>query len=130
MAATPSPTLQAVSFEADQAALVPTDPDVVVVPIVAVHSAEVPWGKVVIQGVPVAAARRLPGLLGDLPAVLGPERVAVLADQARSASTPPLDPERSGRLSVLLLGSPSANGRCSPWSARAQQPGDRRARGI
>jgi hypothetical protein len=46
-------TLQAVSFEADQAARVLTDPDVVVVPMVAVHGAEVPWGKVVIQGVPV-----------------------------------------------------------------------------
>jgi hypothetical protein len=76
-------TLQAVSFEADQAALVLTDPDVVVVPIVAVHGAEVPWDKVVIQGVPVVPARRLPSILGEFPAVLGPERVADLADQAR-----------------------------------------------
>jgi hypothetical protein len=78
-----APTLQAVSFEADRAALVLTDPDVVVVPIVAVHGAQVPWGKVVMQGVPVVAARRLPSMLRQLPAVLGPERVAVLADQAR-----------------------------------------------
>jgi hypothetical protein len=78
-----APTLRAVSFEADQAALVLTDPDVVVVPIVAVHGAQVPWGKVVMDGVPVVAARRLPSMLGALPAVLGPERVAVLADQAR-----------------------------------------------
>jgi hypothetical protein len=28
-------------------------------------------------------ARRLPSMLGELPAVLGPERVANLADQAR-----------------------------------------------
>jgi hypothetical protein len=77
------PTLQVVSFEADQAALVLTDPDVVVVPIVAVHGAQVPWGKVVMDGVPVVAARRLPSMLRQLPAVLGPERVAVLADQAR-----------------------------------------------
>jgi hypothetical protein len=55
----------------------------VVVPIVAVHGAQVPWGKVVMQGVPVVAARRLPSMLRQLPAVLGPERVAVLADQAR-----------------------------------------------
>jgi Nuclease-related domain len=77
------PTLRAVSFEADQAAQVLTDPDVVVVPIVAVHGAQVPWGKVVIDGVPVVPARRLPSLLHELPAVLGPERVAVLANQAR-----------------------------------------------
>ena len=76
-------TLQAVSFEADQAAQVLTDPDVVVVPIVAVHGAQVPWGKVVMDGVPVVAARRLPSMLRALPAVLGPERVAALADQAR-----------------------------------------------
>ena len=76
-------TLQAVSFEADRAALVLTDPDVVVVPIVAVHGAQVPWGKVVTDGVAVVAARRLPSMLRALPAVLGPERVAGLADQAR-----------------------------------------------
>jgi hypothetical protein len=78
-----APTLRAVSFEADQAALVLTDPDVVVVPIVAVHGAQVPWGKVVMDGVPVVAARRLPSMLRHLPTVLGPERVAGLADQAR-----------------------------------------------
>jgi hypothetical protein len=56
---------------------------VVVVPIVAVHGARVPWGKVVMNGVPVVAARRLPSMLRQLPAVLGPERVAALADRAR-----------------------------------------------
>jgi hypothetical protein len=59
-----APTLQAVSFEADQAA-------------------QVPWGKVVVAGVPLVAARRLPKMLRTLPAVLGPERVANLAEQAR-----------------------------------------------
>jgi Nuclease-related domain len=78
-----APSLRAVSFEADQAALVVTDPDVVVVPVMAVHGAQVPWGKVVMDGVPVVAARRLPSMLRELPAVLGPERVAVLADKAR-----------------------------------------------
>ena len=78
-----APTLQAVSFEADQAAQVLPDPGVAVVPIVAVHGAQVPWGKVVTDGVPVLPARRLPRLLRGLPAVLGPERVAWLADQAR-----------------------------------------------
>ena len=72
------------SFEADQAAQVLPDPGVVVVvPIVAVHGARVPWGKVVVEGVPVVPARRLPSMLRQLPTVLGPERVARLADQAR-----------------------------------------------
>jgi hypothetical protein len=75
--------LQAVSFEADQAARVLPNPGVVVLPVVAVHRAQVPWGKVVMDGVPVVAARRLPSMLRQLPAVLGPERIAVLADQAR-----------------------------------------------
>jgi hypothetical protein len=78
-----APTLRAVSFEADRAAQVLPDPGMAVVPIVAVHGAQVPWGKVVTQGVPVVSARRLPSMLRQLPAVLGPERVAWLADQAR-----------------------------------------------
>jgi Nuclease-related domain len=78
-----APTLRVVEFEADQAAQVLTDPDVVVVPIVVVHGAQIPWGKVVTQGVPVVSARRLPSMLRQLPAVLGPERVAGLADRAR-----------------------------------------------
>jgi Nuclease-related domain len=79
-----APTLQAVSFEADRAAQVLPDPGVVVVlPVVAVHGAQVPWGKIVMDGVPVVSARRLPSMLRQLPAVLGPQRVAVLADQAR-----------------------------------------------
>jgi hypothetical protein len=40
-------------------------------------------GAVLFQGVPVVPARRLPSMLCQLPAVLGPERVAALADQAR-----------------------------------------------
>jgi hypothetical protein len=78
-----APTLRAADYEADQAARVLVDPDVVVVPIVAVHGAQVPRGKVVTQGVPVVAAKRLPSMLRQLPAVLGPGRVAWLADQAR-----------------------------------------------
>jgi hypothetical protein len=78
-----APALRAVSWEADQVARVLTDPGVVVVPIAAVHGAQVPWGKIVVQGVPVVPARRLPSMLRDLPVVLGPERVAVLADRAR-----------------------------------------------
>jgi hypothetical protein len=71
-----------VSFEADRAAQVLADPQVVV-PIVAVHGAQIPWSKVVVEGVPVVSARRLPNMLRQLPAVLAAERVAALADQAR-----------------------------------------------
>jgi len=78
-----SATLRAVDFEADRAAQVLVDPEVLVVPIVAVHGAQVPWGKVVVNGVPVVAARRLRSMLRSLPAVLSPERVAALADQVR-----------------------------------------------
>jgi hypothetical protein len=56
---------------------------VAVLPIAAVHGAQVPWGKIVMNGVPVVSARRLPSMLRALPAVLGPERVAWLADRAR-----------------------------------------------
>jgi Nuclease-related domain len=76
-------TVQAVSWEADQAAQVLPDPGMAVVPIVAVHGAQVLWGKVIVNGVPVVAARRLPSMLRQLPPVLGSERVAALADQAR-----------------------------------------------
>jgi Nuclease-related domain len=86
-------TLRAVEFEADQAAQVLMDPDVVV-PIVAVHGAQVPWGKVVMQGVPVVAARRLPSMLRALPAVQGPERVAWLVDQARIRFNAAASPDR------------------------------------
>jgi hypothetical protein len=78
-----APTLCTVSFEADQAAQVLPNPGVAVVPIVAVHGAKVPWGKVVMNGVPVVSARRLPSMLRELPGVLGPERIAALAHQAR-----------------------------------------------
>jgi hypothetical protein len=78
-----APTLRTVEFEADQAAQVLPDPGGAVVPIMAIHGAPVPWGKVVMNGVPVVSARRLPSMLRALPAVLGPERVAILADQAR-----------------------------------------------
>jgi Nuclease-related domain len=77
------PVLRSVEFEADQAAQVLPDPWVTVVPIVAVHGAQVPWGRVVIRGVPILPAWRLPSMLRALPAVLGPERVADLADRAR-----------------------------------------------
>jgi hypothetical protein len=75
--------LTVVSFEADQAARVLPDPGVMVRPFMTVHGTQVPWGKVVMEGVPVVPAQRLPSMLCQLPAVLGPERVTGLADQAR-----------------------------------------------
>ncbi len=78
-----APMLAAVRFEAGQAAQVLAAPGLQVVPIVAVHGAPVPWGKLVVEGVPVVPARRLPSMLRALPTVLAPERVAGLADQAR-----------------------------------------------
>jgi hypothetical protein len=78
-----APVLRAVRFEADQAAEILAAPGVEVVPLVAVHGVRVPWGKLVVRGVPVVTARRLPGLLRHLPATLAPERVAALADTAR-----------------------------------------------
>jgi hypothetical protein len=38
---------------------------------------------VVVNGVPVVPGRRLPSMLRQLRAMLGPERVAVLTDQAK-----------------------------------------------
>jgi nuclease-like protein len=78
-----APAVRAASWEADQAAQVLPDPGLAVVPIVAVHGTKVPWGKVVTDGVPVVSARHLPSMLCQLPAVLGPERIAGLANQAR-----------------------------------------------
>jgi hypothetical protein len=106
-------------------------PGVAVVPIVAVHGAQVPRGKVVVNGVPVVPARHLPSMLRQLPAVLGPERVAGLANQARirfhAAAEPatnaglkrcdrtPLAPFLPNRMRTWgAVGAAS----CRPWSWR------------
>ena len=78
-----APAVRAASWGAAQAAQVLPDPGMAVVPVVAVHGAQVPWGKLVIDGVPVVSARRLPSMLCQLPVVLGRERVAWPADEAR-----------------------------------------------
>ena len=96
-----SPPLLRVDFEADRAAQVLVDPDVVVVPIVAVHGAQVPWGKVVMNGVPVVAARRLRACFA-LPAVLGPSGRHPLPIRRGLASTPPPN-SRHIRTDRLLL---------------------------
>jgi Nuclease-related domain len=76
-------TLRKVRWAADQADEVLGIADIQVAAIVAVHGASVPWGALRAEGVTVVPARRLPDLLWALPPVLGPERVAWLADRAR-----------------------------------------------
>jgi hypothetical protein len=76
-------TLRKVRWAADQADEVLGVAEVQVVAIMAVHGANVPWGRLTADGVIVAPARRVPDLLQALPAILGPERVAWLADRAR-----------------------------------------------
>jgi len=58
-------------------------PKVLVLPIVAVHGAQVPWGKAVVDGCRWWRPGACQACFVPLPAVLGPERVAGLADRAR-----------------------------------------------
>jgi hypothetical protein len=76
-------TLRAARWEADQADEVLGVADVRVAAVVAVHGARVPWGRVMVNGVTVAPADRVPDLLRALPPILGPERVVWLADRTR-----------------------------------------------
>ena len=75
--------LRKVLWQADQADEVLGIADVQVAAIVAVHGASVPSGLLQADGVTIASARRVPDLLQGLPSMLGPERVAWLADRAR-----------------------------------------------
>jgi Nuclease-related domain len=76
-------TLRKLRWEADQADEVLGVADVQVAAIVAVHGSSVPWGGLEADGVTIVSPRRIPDLLGSLPPILGPERVAWLADRAR-----------------------------------------------
>jgi hypothetical protein len=76
-------SLRKVRWQADQADEVLGIADITVAAIVAVHGASVPWGVLQADGVTIVPARRVPDLLQALPRVLGPERVAWLADRAR-----------------------------------------------
>ena len=76
-------SLRKVLWAADQADEVLGVADLQVAAVVAVHGASVPWGLLQADGVTVVPARRVPGLLQALPPMLGPERVAWLADRAR-----------------------------------------------
>jgi hypothetical protein len=84
--------------------------EVQIAAIVAVHGAGVPWGRLQVDGVTVAPARRVPDLLRALPPVLGPERVAWLANRARLRFRPVL-PDRWTRHSVLI----AVDGRWRGW---------------
>jgi hypothetical protein len=75
--------LRKVRWAADQADEVLGVADITVAAIMAMHGASVPWGRLQADGVTVVAAQRVPDLLCALPPVLGPERVAWLADRAR-----------------------------------------------
>jgi hypothetical protein len=75
--------LRKVLWEADQADEILGIADVQVAAVVAVHGASVPRGLLQAEGVAIVPARRVPALLQALPAILGPERVAWLADRAR-----------------------------------------------
>jgi hypothetical protein len=75
--------LRKVGWESDQADEVLGVAEVQVAAVVAVHGASVPWGMLQTAGVTIVPARRVPNLLQALPTILGPERVAWLADRAR-----------------------------------------------
>jgi hypothetical protein len=75
--------LRKVRWEADQADEILGIAAIQVAAIVAVHGASVPWGRLDTDAVTVVSARQVPDLLRGLPPVLGPERVAWLADRAR-----------------------------------------------
>jgi Nuclease-related domain len=76
-------TLRTTRWAADQADELLGIADLQVPAIVAVHGASIPWGRVHADGTTVVPARQLANLLQALPPILGPERVAWLADRAR-----------------------------------------------
>jgi hypothetical protein len=75
--------LRKVLWAADQADEVLGVADIQVAAVVAVHGVGVPWSYLQADGVTIVPARRVPDLLQALPPLLGPERVAWLADRAR-----------------------------------------------
>ena len=81
------PTLRKVRWEADQVDEVLGVADVQVVAIMAVHGANVPWGRLHGDGVTVAPARRMPDLLQALPADPWP-RAGGLAGRPGPAAVP------------------------------------------
>jgi hypothetical protein len=75
--------LRKVRWAADQADELLGIANITVAAIVAVHGARVPWGLLQADGVTIVPARRVSDRLQALPPMLGPERVAWLAERAR-----------------------------------------------
>jgi Nuclease-related domain len=75
--------LRTILWEADQADEVLGVADIRVAAVMAVHGTKVPWGRLQADSVLVAPVQRVPDLLQALPPILGPERVAWVADRAR-----------------------------------------------
>jgi hypothetical protein len=99
-----APALRAVSFEADQAALVLTDPDVVVVPILAVHGTPVPWGKVVATVCRWWQPGGCQACFVPSRRCWGPSGSQTWPPRPGSASTPPLDRGMPGGALRLAAG--------------------------
>jgi hypothetical protein len=76
-------TLRKTRWESDQADEVLGIADITIAAVVAIHGASVPSDRLWVDGITVVPAQRLPDLLQALPATLGPERVAWLAQRAR-----------------------------------------------
>jgi hypothetical protein len=75
--------LRKVRWAADQADEVIGIAEVQIPAVIAVHGASVPWGRLEADGVTVVSGSRVPDLLQAMPIILGPDRVAWLADRAR-----------------------------------------------
>src|SRR6266536_1462083 len=54
-----------------------------VTPMLCVHGAQLPWGELMVQGIPVLAADRLATTLRALPPMLGEVQVALLTERAQ-----------------------------------------------
>jgi hypothetical protein len=98
-----------VRWAAEQADEVLGVADITVAAIVALRGASVPWGLLQADGVTVVPARRVPDLLQALPPMLGPDRVAWLADRTGFGSAPPPD-SLHGQAFQARLRSPFAPG--------------------
>jgi hypothetical protein len=59
-----------------------------VAPMLCVHGAQLPWGELMVEGIPVLAAGRLATTLRALPPLLDEVRVALLIEQARRQLRP------------------------------------------
>ena len=95
--------LRKVLWEADQADEVLGIAEIVVAGIVAVHGASVPWGRLQADGVTIVPARRVPGLLQELPAILGPSGWPGWPTEPGCGSTPPPDSLHRSALQTRLL---------------------------